>query len=279
MVGVFRHPSTSLFRVVLLNIMGVLYLVFIVIFGVRLHAWDDNVAGACYHTRLLSTPSSKHPLADELYLAITSLYFFAALGLSMEPQQQRLMDTLESLRVDSRESRPELRDVMIGFISFILTGTSLPLSKLFWTRLAAVRSIPKSYGLEQIRHRMDSLLNKISSKYEASPWLGMLLVNPLKTAVTYPKSALTTMEENDFAILLLALIQCPVHGYMIFALRASNESHLSGDSENQWGFGQIVPLVLLISVATECIQALVGKDYLCAGSLQVTNLPVTGSRI
>lgn len=60
-------------------------------------------------------------------------------------------------------------------------------------------------------------------------------------------------------VLSVALLQCPLHGYILFALRASNEDYLSGESENVWGFGQIVALVLLTSVAVECIRATVGE--------------------
>jgi len=47
-------------------------------------------------------------------------------------------------------------------------------------------------------------------------------------------------------LLLLAATQLPVHLYSIFSLRSANEYLLSdGDSEMQWGFGQVVAMVLL----------------------------------
>jgi hypothetical protein len=50
----------------------------------------------------------------------------------------------------------------------------------------------------------------------------------------------------QFAILQIAMLQCPLHIYSIFALRASNERYLeNGSAEKEWGFGQIVALILL----------------------------------
>ncbi|KAF2180979.1 hypothetical protein K469DRAFT_753060 [Zopfia rhizophila CBS 207.26] len=68
--------------------------------------------------------------------------------------------------------------------------------------------------------------------------------------------AIALMEAHDvafgglmdiqYAILTIALVQCPLHIYSIFALRAANERYLEGGSEEaQWGFGQIAAVVLL----------------------------------
>jgi hypothetical protein len=45
---------------------------------------------------------------------------------------------------------------------------------------------------------------------------------------------------------MIAMMQCPLHIYSIFALRASNERFLGdGGSEQEWGFGQIAAVILL----------------------------------
>jgi hypothetical protein len=46
-------------------------------------------------------------------------------------------------------------------------------------------------------------------------------------------------------LLLFTFAQYFVHIYSVFALRASNQHLLTGDSENSWGFGQVVALVML----------------------------------
>jgi hypothetical protein len=42
------------------------------------------------------------------------------------------------------------------------------------------------------------------------------------------------------SVLIIAMMQYPVHVYTVFALRIANEDRLDGDSENYWGFGQVV---------------------------------------
>jgi hypothetical protein len=47
-------------------------------------------------------------------------------------------------------------------------------------------------------------------------------------------------------IIGVATLQCPLHIYSIFTLRATNEQYLdAGGAERNWGFGQIVAIVLL----------------------------------
>jgi hypothetical protein len=47
-------------------------------------------------------------------------------------------------------------------------------------------------------------------------------------------------------ILGIAALQFPLHVYSIFTLRSLNESLLiSGSAEQEWGFGQIVAVILL----------------------------------
>lgn len=294
MVVVSRDPSTSLFRMLLLNIFAVLYLAFIAIFGVHLHSWNDDIVGACYHARLLSTSSSNHPLADEIYLAITSLYFFAALRLTQEPQLQKIKFNLDRLRVMSKEKELRSWDIWITLISAFVALTSSPYGKSYLDEL--FRLLPDSerqgltkfeqlvvgwpftvltkqihYVREQTKRSIDFLRNRPLSEHPASFWMQLfplsilaLLVESSLTLFNYYFSFLNLLEQNTFMALALAILQCPVHGYMLFALRASNQNHLSGDSENQWGFGQIVPLVLFISVVTDGSQAAIGKYYICA---------------
>ena len=63
-----------------------------------------------------------------------------------------------------------------------------------------------------------------------------------------------------FAVVSTALLQFPLHLYMVIALRVSNEKYLEGDSEDAWGFGQVVALILVIPVLRECANGYTGKD-------------------
>ncbi|KAG6355384.1 hypothetical protein INS49_003346 [Diaporthe citri] len=67
-------------------------------------------------------------------------------------------------------------------------------------------------------------------------------------------------------LLLISLGQFPVHTYEIFALRHYNEHRLSGDSEDSWGFGQIVALVSLGSTLVQSIGTII--DYFQHSSLE-----------
>lgn len=62
-------------------------------------------------------------------------------------------------------------------------------------------------------------------------------------------------------MVMLAMLQYPLHLYMVIALRAANEALLSGDSENEWGFGQIVALITAFSTIFECFRGVSGRLY------------------
>ncbi|KAI6758814.1 hypothetical protein HG530_011054 [Fusarium avenaceum] len=63
-------------------------------------------------------------------------------------------------------------------------------------------------------------------------------------------------EDYAWLIISLAMYQYPIHLYMTIALGAANESLLSGDSENAWGFGQIVALILCATTLLECVKGI-----------------------
>lgn len=51
---------------------------------------------------------------------------------------------------------------------------------------------------------------------------------------------------SEYLVLICAALQFPLHVYSIFTLRANNEGLLSaGSTEREWGFGQIVAMMLL----------------------------------
>ncbi|KAH7127893.1 hypothetical protein B0J13DRAFT_611481 [Dactylonectria estremocensis] len=94
------------------------------------------------------------------------------------------------------------------------------------------------------------------------------LLSPLKNAKfgsrELQKAYLLFLHPNRLSelapgIVLAAMVQYPLHLYMVIALRASNESRLNGDSENAWGFGQIVALIAAVSTILECFRGI--SDY------------------
>ena len=75
--------SDLLTRALLILVFLVLYLVFAILFGIRLGQWDDEVQGRCYNSRALALADAKHPDVDQIYLGITCLYMFALLFLTL----------------------------------------------------------------------------------------------------------------------------------------------------------------------------------------------------
>jgi hypothetical protein len=65
----------------------------------------------------------------------------------------------------------------------------------------------------------------------------------------------------QYAILALAMLQCPLHIYSIFALRASNEHYLEGGSEKEWGLGQIAAVVLLGGNILQFVDGFIGRYF------------------
>ena len=75
--------SDLLSRALLVSVFAFLYLLFVILFGVHLGQWDDNVPGRCYNSHHLATPMARHPYMDQIYLGFTCLYMFTVLFLAL----------------------------------------------------------------------------------------------------------------------------------------------------------------------------------------------------
>lgn len=93
-------------------------------------------------------------------------------------------------------------------------------------------------------------IKKITQKVWSA--LKLLILSALKLLV---------LSDNQVfgGIIHLALAQYPIHLYMVVAMRSSNEGLVGGDSENDWGFGQVVALVLASATVFECFRGVIGK--------------------
>jgi hypothetical protein len=60
-------------------------------------------------------------------------------------------------------------------------------------------------------------------------------------------------------VLVIALLQYPLHLYSAVALRISNEDFLDGESEGEWGFGQVMALMLVADTLIKCGTAIYSK--------------------
>ena len=64
-----------LYHLFLLTVYGTLYFCFIIVFGLQLQHWGDEIAGHCYSTLNITFSLALHPKADMVYLGLTSLYW------------------------------------------------------------------------------------------------------------------------------------------------------------------------------------------------------------
>jgi hypothetical protein len=73
-----------------------------------------------------------------------------------------------------------------------------------------------------------------------------VLNSVMRQYISFNRAMIAVPTNMQMTIIQIALLQCPVHIYSIFALRRTNERYLeAGLTERDWGFGQIVAIVLL----------------------------------
>ncbi|RSL39799.1 hypothetical protein CEP53_013795 [Fusarium sp. AF-6] len=95
-------------------------------------------------------------------------------------------------------------------------------------------------------------------------YIGIVYLGGYLALLAHPRP-----EYRVWALIPLAMGQYPLHLYMAIAIRKGNEKLLEGDSENDWGFGQIVALVLCAATCIECIRGLSKyRKAVEAGSIQ-----------
>ncbi|EXA53647.1 hypothetical protein FOVG_01382 [Fusarium oxysporum f. sp. pisi HDV247] len=222
-------------RAIPLALFVVAYVSFSVIFGIQLARWDEGLPGRCYNTQFVASPSTAHPLGDYIYLGITCLYSVSAL-LSC---YRSSIASPSLVRLFSRSSPTSLLPTT-SHTTLESSSSSVPpiFENRFWAKFSwfidaknfdfrIVVSCGIGYGMSQVLHFV--------AAYFA------LLVHEKP-------------EYRVWAIVPLAMGQYPLHLYMVIALRVGNESLLSGDSENTWGFGQIVALILCAATLLGCVR-------------------------
>jgi len=71
--------------------------------------------------------------------------------------------------------------------------------------------------------------------------------------------ALIAITASAKSVTFAAMIQYPIHLYSTIVLRITNAPLLEGDSENDWGFSQIVALMTLFATIVEFLRGLASK--------------------
>lgn len=209
-----------------------MYLVFVVFFGIKLQAWDDDREGACYLTGWTSTSTAVHPYVDTIYLAVSCLFFFFSLSVCVEIASRAFQRRFRDI-YNQEAKRGRLNWLFLRILKFNLDI----LSSFDGGIRVMVTDIADKYSW-----RLDDRTSRIFLRY--LDVLGFVDTGKLQ------------ISELELQLFSLALLQYPLHSYFMFAIRAANMGELSGDSENAWGFGQVVALVLLGSSVLGCIQAI-----------------------
>ena len=69
-----------------------------------------------------------------------------------------------------------------------------------------------------------------------------------------------TRLDNQRSIIIVGTLQFVLHVYILVALRISNQPLLDNVAlEEQWGFGQVIAIIMLVSTLLECAKSLEGE--------------------
>ena len=218
-----------------IGVFSALYLAFTITFGIALNKWDSNVTGSCYITRGISAPTAEHAYVDKVYLIVTSIFVFFVLFEALPPYWElRFPKRLFQIVLGHREGAVarKLREITEDF-------------EMIVTKLEMAFQL--------------GLHNPLYAKYLPLTTSAYLILGSLRIFWddTYRDEVSQSKQQN--AILLPLVFQYPLHLYFIVTMRRWNADLLVGDSEDTWGFGQILALVLLAPTILECAKAIASK--------------------
>ncbi|RSL48803.1 hypothetical protein CEP54_012731 [Fusarium duplospermum] len=202
-----------------------LFFSFSVVFGIKLSNWDENVTGKCYNTRRISSPNGSHPSSDIAYLAVTCFYSIYALWSC------------------STSAFP-----ILALACFSKQPFQSDLARRFTRKWEAF------LGKLRVREVIQRGRFYASIFFPVSMHPSILVLSGYFTVLAPPRP-----EIRVWVLVPLAMLQYPLHLYMAIAIRKDNDRFLEGGSENDWGFGQIVALVLCAATCIECIRGVSGK--------------------
>lgn len=193
-----------------------LYLVYVILFGLALGKWHVDKFGYCYRYKGIATSDSSHPKVDQIYLGITCLYMFALLSTSYT------------------ETHGSPGSLHSSFPALSSVGLEIGLRKWFVSlrdRYNSVRVFKEP--------KYASILERLLARYI---WLYSLSLR--------------------IGIVCVTVGQYLLHLYMVWAIRSANRVHLQGDSEDTWGFGQVVALIQILPVLKGCTENCIGKTLI-----------------
>lgn len=176
---------------------------------------------------------------DQIYLGITCFYTFGVLFISIGVDEA--MDrTLKQLETYQQVLQPGLPKG----VQDLLTAATAVTDRIHEIQ----RGIP-AYVEDLLAPFIGVATSRLYSEVALEP----LFNQPGRT-----KGQAAVLVSTSHTVLSFALAQYPLHLYSVLALRISNQHLLAGESENTWGFGQIVALVMLAQTFIECLRAFKG---------------------
>jgi hypothetical protein len=127
---------------------------------------------------------------------------------------------------------------------------------LFYICLSFFYALSLSLG-SQMRQLWNKLSEVISSMLAS--WAMVSTDLRMIPDLLFGSSIYAPATDLQYSILAIAMLQCPLHIYSIFALRASNEHYLEGGSEKEWGLGQIAAVVLIGGNILQFVDGFIGR--------------------
>ncbi|KAF5004043.1 hypothetical protein FDECE_9456 [Fusarium decemcellulare] len=220
---------------------------FIAVLCIRLAQWDINKPGDC-HISLTGDPST---LGIEVsYIAITAPYSLIAILICYRSNQTSPSKLRQ--KVWQPMARAIAKVARLLRLKEFFSGLSVFLTRVFTVKKPEVPITDISnLSRRGIFVRFISTATRIQVSVMFLPFS---MVWALSRILVRGKP-----EEKAPLIAVAALIQGPLHLGVAIVLRIRNEEELEGDSESTWGFGQIIPLLLLAGTLIECVRGI--SDY------------------
>lgn len=180
---------------------------------------------------------ASHPRVDIVYLSVTAAYMFFSVALCWLCGEEQPLP--------------------FPFPNFLLPRATTSSTKDEraqggpWTRVRTRLD-------ENARRNPDSVLPRVVASCARWAWASHAPHVSMLSVLCGEDDASSRANLKNM-LLSVALCQFPVHAYMIVAMRAGNEALLGGASENEWGFGQIVAVMLMVSAVVQSVGIVTGE--------------------
>jgi hypothetical protein len=242
-VCIFREGRLKGYtRLALMVVWAALFLAYFIVFAKQLQQWDKDAPFRCYNTSAISNSTDAHPYAGT-YNPVRNPHKIQTNVVRIHPDKIYIGITF--------------------FFIFLTFGYAIDLGLNLQVRFAKLQE-------KWIKFLLSSLYPRPAPKPGSEPERVAILLAPMTEQSIQTASMLwrplvsadVIATDTQNFILRIAMLQCPLHIYSIFALRASNERYLEGGSaESEWVFGQIAAMVLLGGNILQIVDGIAGMHF------------------